>query len=418
MQLLLAGLAILMILPIITSFLGTPGSKDAETQATIDNFNGLGNSIQALLDGPDYGYRDTTLSLRGGYAIVGFDKNWKRISGSHTQADRYRNGGAFFKPSACGDAACICLYDDDIKENDLSQRDVHVVQCIPFAGDVSFISRYQRPVDPIDDQQDAKPRMCGTRRQLVFSGLDEPLKTGPYGYFVIYGDKCGQWDAQKLYLERLRDQNPDPESTDSRIFIYGAIEDDSVRDRIATLVTYLPQTHYTIDTSQLVSIQGIPGITCDETNTDFGKICKAIPPVRDALEKLSTDFQDPTSSHHNYRMVITQAYRDWNIQNDLYQCYKTKHHNGRPYHCSLACYPGSVDNQQPCPHMSGGAIDIVIYDGAGRNLNNMDPARVESVMCQAGFVRFSGEPWHFEMGTPQWNLAMERRAKGEYACTY
>jgi len=39
-------------------------------------------------------------------------------------------------------------------------------------------------------------------------------------------------------------------------------------------------------------------------------------------------------------------------------------------------------------------------------------------MCQYGFVRWHKENWHFEYGTNAWDIAMEKRANGERACSY
>jgi hypothetical protein len=62
------------------------------------------------------------------------------------------------------------------------------------------------------------------------------------------------------------------------------------------------------------------------------------------------------------------------------------------------------------PHVTGGAVDIVLkgqpymtsagYPIADMKLGNRQ--ELENIMCEAGFVRYSGEFWHYEYGTSRW----------------
>ena len=168
---------------------------------------------------------------------------------------------------------------------------------------------------------------------------------------------------------------------------------------------------YSYDRSDLVPIKNIPNIICDETDTRFGKICAGNPDMIRALETMSSDYLVPK----NRVMIITQAYRTYEIQKALYL------HACAQQDCSLACNPDTRNN---CPHMIAGAIDLNIIDqNTGRNLNNQaalqeDKDYVVEVMCKYGFVNWVREPWHFEYGTAQWEIARERRARGERACQY
>ena len=52
------------------------------------------------------------------------------------------------------------------------------------------------------------------------------------------------------------------------------------------------------------------------------------------------------------------------------------------------------------PHVTGGAVDIRIKGKKG------DPdGKLEQIMCQAGWVRYQAEWWHFEYKTKRWHAA-------------
>ncbi len=93
-------------------------------------------------------------------------------------------------------------------------------------------------------------------------------------------------------------------------------------------------------------------------------------------------------------LYIYSAYRSEELQRELWKKYKKD--------CSRVCCPkdGSFTH---CPHVSGCAIDVKLV---GRNMN--DPANkalLQSIMCEAGWVRYANEYWHFEYGTDRWKRA-------------
>jgi D-alanyl-D-alanine dipeptidase len=74
------------------------------------------------------------------------------------------------------------------------------------------------------------------------------------------------------------------------------------------------------------------------------------------------------------------------------------------------------------PHVLGKAVDVVLIDansgsplpgmsssdGKGSDAEKMsdmtvgDRTKLEKIMCDAGFVRYVGEFWHYEIGTKRW----------------
>ncbi len=150
----------------------------------------------------------------------------------------------------------------------------------------------------------------------------------------------------------------------------------------------------------LYQITGIPGITCDESQSHVGEICAGNQQLVTALQKLSSDLQQRAWS-----MIIPQAFRTWDIQYALWAA--------SGFDSTMACNPRSKNKPYLCPHMQGGAIDISIKDASGKQIPYVEQ---EEFMCQYGFVRYGREWWHFEMGTPKWALAENARKTG--ACCY
>jgi len=149
---------------------------------------------------------------------------------------------------------------------------------------------------------------------------------------------------------------------------------------------------------QLYWIKNIPNVICDESDTTVGKICAANPSLIKQLYLLSAEVLVP----QNKILKINQAFRTYEIQEDLW---KKNNKNS-----SLACDP----NKKICPHMIAGAIDIRIKE----NDINIADDKEEKIMCDYGFVRYRGEPWHFEYGTNRWIEAEEKRKLGKRVCTY
>lgn len=167
---------------------------------------------------------------------------------------------------------------------------------------------------------------------------------------------------------------------------------------------------YSYDGQELIPIQNIPNVICDEKDTNFGKICAANQDLIDALKKLSKEYLVP----ENKKMIITQAYRTEAIQKALYDyACNTKG-------CEYGCNP---DTSKGCPHMVAGAIDMNIIDENNRNLNSHNSPdetkqQVLNIMCEYGFVNYALESWHYEYGTRMWQTAMEKRERGDEACQY
>jgi hypothetical protein len=64
--------------------------------------------------------------------------------------------------------------------------------------------------------------------------------------------------------------------------------------------------------------------------------------------------------------------------------------------------------------MIAGAIDLHTY----KNGVHIPYSVEERMMCDYGFVRYSGEYWHYEYGTPQWDNAEKKREAGVDCCVY
>ena len=163
---------------------------------------------------------------------------------------------------------------------------------------------------------------------------------------------------------------------------------------------------------QLYWITGIPNVVCEESTSKItqgtnlkGKYCASTAQMIGKLKELSETVLVPKK----YRLVITQAFRPHELQLFLWDHFN---HNS-----SKVCNP----TNHLCPHEIAGALDLNIF-----NLNSytsIEPLRLsqqeeESIMCDAGFVRYHGERWHYEYGTPQWSLAEEKRQNGDPVCAY
>ena len=151
------------------------------------------------------------------------------------------------------------------------------------------------------------------------------------------------------------------------------------------------------DSEGLKEIKGIPNIICDERNTEFGKICKA---NEELVEKLE-DMSEKKLQKEGWKLIVTQAYRTWEIQNYFWEKYN---HNSK-----MACNPGPINSpNMGCTHMTGGAIDVSLYDAQG---NKMSASTLEALMCEYGLRRYANEAWHFEYGTER-----AQRAEDENVC--
>jgi hypothetical protein len=175
--------------------------------------------------------------------------------------------------------------------------------------------------------------------------------------------------------------------------------DDVLAEHQGNLTIY-PLENIFNKSDLLYHIEDIPQITCDETDTQVGKICAGNKALVETLYAVSAGLEA-----NNWHMTITQAYRNWDIQYRLYE------RSG--FDTSMACNPGDKHDPFPCPHMIAGAIDLTIFDASNQRLS---PEAQEAFMCRYGFVRYGKEWWHFEIGTPKWIKAEEARMSSD--CCY
>lgn len=154
----------------------------------------------------------------------------------------------------------------------------------------------------------------------------------------------------------------------------------------------------------LYKIANIPNVICDEADTTVGKVCAGNLEMVEQLVRISEEILQP----EGLVMYVTQAFRTWDIQNNLWVKY-----GQNP---SRVCNPGTPTQPRKCPHMIAGAIDISIRDQTTQQrIPYLDQ---EGLMCRYGFVRYGGEEWHFEYGTNQWRIAEQQRISNPQYCYY
>ncbi len=166
---------------------------------------------------------------------------------------------------------------------------------------------------------------------------------------------------------------------------------------------------------QLVKIENIPNVVCDETDTTVGKICYATPALVDRLKNISETELRPKEM----KLVITQAYRTKEIQMALYEKACKEGCDCSNNDCRFARNPDKLTN--PSGHLDGTAVDAILYTKDGTKLNGAggtNLALAESIMCDAGFVRWKKETWHFEYGSFQWGKTEEKRSAGIKVCSF
>jgi hypothetical protein len=138
-----------------------------------------------------------------------------------------------------------------------------------------------------------------------------------------------------------------------------------------------------------------PMIQLEDVTDVFGKCeltkssCQLTPDAAAALRKAQQ-----IAKQEGYELQLTSGYRTIQQQATMKQ---VKGDNAAGASCTA-------------PHVTGGAVDIVIkgqpymtssgYPVADMSLGNRQA--LEDIMCQAGFVRFKGEFWHYEYGTGRW----------------
>lgn len=138
---------------------------------------------------------------------------------------------------------------------------------------------------------------------------------------------------------------------------------------------------------ELEELTDIPRVNCYEDDTSVGKICKADVEIVRKLREISSNLTE-----NKQTLLITQAYRDWQIQYNLW----IKNNKNS----TLACDPGTQTNpNMGCTHMTGRAIDVNLFDVNG---NKLSVEQVETLLCPYGFIRYAKEDWHFEYGTDRY----------------
>lgn len=160
-------------------------------------------------------------------------------------------------------------------------------------------------------------------------------------------------------------------------------------------------------TGELAAIKDIPRITCTATN------CFASEELVEQLKVVSEKELKP----RGMTAVVVSGYRDWYHQKELYDAFQAGRGN-------IACNPGSATNQNECPHMIAGAVDIYFYDSNGKVINHpdkpekMNQALADEIMCNQGFVRWVQENWHYEYGSISWRRVQETNSQGVRKCTF
>lgn len=139
------------------------------------------------------------------------------------------------------------------------------------------------------------------------------------------------------------------------------------------------------------NLRKIEGIICSSTQSK----CEL---NSEALERLQLAQEE--AKKQNFELLVTSATRTFQNQVFLFN----KYGSGR------AARPTCN-----APHLSGKAVDVVLtkngVPAAGMSskqgkMNDMtigDRAKLQEIMCSAGFQRYRGEFWHYEYKTPRWD---------------
>ena len=112
-----------------------------------------------------------------------------------------------------------------------------------------------------------------------------------------------------------------------------------------------------------------------------------------------------------YNIKVISAYRNSAHQQHLFLT--VNHACDRNWVCGPSIGGSSCDITNPlisdlsnfehCPHATGGAVDIQLFQNGNRlSTTPENRAILEGFMCDAGFVRYEVEHWHFEYGTTRW----------------
>lgn len=167
--LVLAGLVALLFFGIIIKIGGLFGED--EEQLARGNFEELGNAIDAVLqDDAIYAYKTLNFQLLEGYFVVGYDADRSVVT--HTCEEERSS----YKPTLCGNQACLVLYKGDAIPQDFNERDKNILAHRAFSGDVVLASSQYK------GNERGMLRYENPRVSSIFIDILSR-------YFVVYG-KC------------------------------------------------------------------------------------------------------------------------------------------------------------------------------------------------------------------------------------
>ncbi len=92
-----------------------------------------------------------------------------------------------------------------------------------------------------------------------------------------------------------------------------------------------------------------------------------------------------------YKLYVYESWRSEEYQRELWDKY-----GHDPWR---VCGPDASGSFMKCSHNTGLAVDIA-FQGLPMTDDNYN--KLKDIMCRAGWVRYSPELWHFEVGTDRW----------------
>jgi|GEM_PF-2094763 len=114
--------------------------------------------------------------------------------------------------------------------------------------------------------------------------------------------------------------------------------------------------------------------------------CALTKDVAESLKKA-----EDTAEAAGYKLYVYESWRSEESQRELWDKYG--HDPAR------VCGPDASGSFLHCPHNTGLAVDIAFL---GLPMTDDNYKELEKIMCRAGWVRYSPEPWHFEVGSDRW----------------
>jgi hypothetical protein len=130
--------------------------------------------------------------------------------------------------------------------------------------------------------------------------------------------------------------------------------------------------------------------------------CEFKPEILQMLEKAQE-----IARSQGKELIVTSGYRTYEQQAELKVLYPTS----------------AAEASCNAPHIIGDAVDIVLKDtphmsrddaGGIAYMGYPERQQLEKIMCGAGFIRWTGEFWHYEYGSKRWEKG---KAAGACAMT-